>query len=341
MTAFENSHCSPEQAEGYLADTCSDGEPCAPSSGNPTPLLYLPPDRMKAFSRLSRYGMTFKLLTEDRGAALLTWYREGFHVRISATPEREQGLPESAAECGSTWHGSLARYDPATRSWRTHQYSLLGDLELYSETWPRWGTMRNGACWERSMPGHLTTGSESGYWRTPTAHDWKNTGHCSQLYLSDQVRPEQIKNPLKPAPTPSGMWPTATCADAFTDKLESSQQKENSMHSVNLSQAVKMWPTPICQDAKGKESSPSQAHKVNELAIAASQSVGGGSLNPDWVEKLMGWPKNWTRLGPMDGRTEHPALPPASQPEPTASKPSGTDKSHSAPHLLGQLFIPE
>lgn len=34
--------------------------------------------------------------------------------------------------------------------------------------------------------------------------------------------------------------PTPTVADTFTDKLKSSQQKDGSMHSVNLSQAVHM-----------------------------------------------------------------------------------------------------
>lgn len=35
------------------------------------------------------------------------------------------------------------------------------------------------------------------------------------------------------------MFPTPTVSDIFTDKLASSQQKEGSMHSVTLPQAVK------------------------------------------------------------------------------------------------------
>jgi hypothetical protein len=132
----------------------------------------------------------------------------------------------------------------------------------------------------------------------------------------------QAKHGYK-ANTPSGLWPTPTCADAFTDKLKSAQQKEGSMHSVNLSQAVKMWPTPLCQDAKGKEHSPSQQHKVNELAIAVSQSAGGGQLNPTWVEWLMGWPLQWTSMEPMKAR-KFRAWQRAFQSVPTASKPSAT-----------------
>ena len=36
------------------------------------------------------------------------------------------------------------------------------------------------------------------------------------------------------------MFPTPTASDIFTDKLTSSQQKEGSMHSVTLPQAVRM-----------------------------------------------------------------------------------------------------
>jgi len=153
---FENWRSSQGPEAVSLAESCSDGKPSVQSNGSLTPLLYLPPDRMKAFSRLSRYGMTFRPLTEDLGADLLTWYLAASHAKTSAQPEREQASPESAAGCGRTWRGSLARYDPGSCSWRTAQCSLHGDLALFSETWPRWGTMRNGESskqqtWEQTM----------------------------------------------------------------------------------------------------------------------------------------------------------------------------------------------
>jgi hypothetical protein len=143
---------------------------------------------MKAFSRLSRYGMTFKPLTEDLGAALLTWYLGASRAKISAQPEREQASQESAVGCGRTWRGSLARYDHDTSSWRTAQYSLLGDLELYSETWPRWGTMRSGECSEQSMPEHLTEENGFGY-SLPTPTKSQSNGTCSKrFHMSEDYR---------------------------------------------------------------------------------------------------------------------------------------------------------
>ena len=65
----------------YLADTSLDGEPSAPLSGNLTQQAYCAPDKMTGFSRLSRFGMTYKPLTASRGEELLTLYRAGFHAK--------------------------------------------------------------------------------------------------------------------------------------------------------------------------------------------------------------------------------------------------------------------
>ena len=296
-----------------LEESSSDGNASAQLNGNHTPLLYLPPDRMKAFSRLSRFGMTFRPLTDDHGEDLLTWYREAFLARTSAQPGKEQASQASGVECGSTWLGSLAKFDRATCSWRTAQCSLLGDLTLFSETWPRWGTMRNGECSERLMPELHTDVNESGLWRTPTAHDWKNTGNCSQLYLSDQVRPHQIKNPKKPK-----VFPTPTVLDATMSAKGKAGAK--GMHSVQLSHiansgALMAEDWQAAQDAMRANGELSMAERKlvptpsrkgldgwsNSRKAAKSRGTfeSGGALNPDWVEMLMGWPKTWTILEPM------------------------------------------
>ncbi len=70
--------------EEYLGDTFSDGEPSAPLSGNNTQQAYCAPDKMTKFSRLSRFGMTYKPLTESRGEELLTLYLAGFPAKTLA-----------------------------------------------------------------------------------------------------------------------------------------------------------------------------------------------------------------------------------------------------------------
>ena len=75
--------------EEYLAENCSDGELCALLSGNPTPQVFLPPDKTTRFWKLSQYGMTCSPLMDDRGAELLTLFRAGFLARTLVQPEKE------------------------------------------------------------------------------------------------------------------------------------------------------------------------------------------------------------------------------------------------------------
>jgi hypothetical protein len=148
--------------------TSLDGEPSVPSSGSPTPLAYLQPDRTTAFSRLSRFGVTFAPLTESLGRDVLTWCLEDSLARTSALPARAPGSTASAAECGSTWPESLARFDPASCSWRTPQLSLLEGLDECLETWPRSGLMLRGECYPLKTLEHPTDESEFGSLPTPS-----------------------------------------------------------------------------------------------------------------------------------------------------------------------------
>ena len=165
----------------YLGESCSDGEQSVQSNGNLTQLAYLSQDKMTDFSRLSRFGMTFKPLTENRGEELLTLYLAGFHAKTSVQPEKAQELTESEAECGEKWRGSFTKYDPDSRSWKTHQCSLAGDLDEFSETFPRWGLMRDGECWEQQTLEQTIRGIESGsLLPTPMCHNSKEGAFPSE-----------------------------------------------------------------------------------------------------------------------------------------------------------------
>ena len=76
--------------EEYSGGNSSDGEQCALLSGSPTPQVFLPPDKTTRFWNLSRYGMTCKPLTENRGEELLMLFRAGFRARTSVQQEKEQ-----------------------------------------------------------------------------------------------------------------------------------------------------------------------------------------------------------------------------------------------------------
>ena len=196
-------HYSQALVAAYSAANSSGGQPSAPSSGNLMPLLYCAPGRMKAFSRLSRFGMTCKPLTEQLGADVLTWCLAVSHAKTLAQPERAQESTESAAECGRTWRESFARWDRDSLSWKTPQCSLLEGLDEFSETWPRWGMMRDGACSAQLMPEHLTIGTESGlseHWPTPTAHNAKEQDSPAEATLNTPTLCHQARGGDKTQP---------------------------------------------------------------------------------------------------------------------------------------------
>ena len=269
--------------EEYSVDICSDGELSVQSSGSPTQLAYCALDKMTKFSRLSRFGMTFKPLTENRGEELLMSYLEDFRARTLVLPEKEQESRENEAECGEKWHALLGKYDRNTRSWKTAQCSLFEDLELSLETWPRWGLMRDGECWEQQTLVQTTNEKESGLWLTPSTVDIptrsaesmekrleyrKKIGRngVTAGCLSEQVEWSGKGQPIgyitkETWPTPrsfSAMAATITPESAWNEKRKS-----------NLETIVgqRFWPTPTSHMAK-ETNAPSE-HKRNTPTLTA------------------------------------------------------------------------
>ena len=248
--------------EEFLGENCLDGEQSAPLSGNPIQQAYCAPDKMTDFSRLSRFGMTYKPLTATRGEELLMSYRAAFHVPTSAQLEKEQELMEKPLECGEKWRGSFVKYDPDSSLWRTHQCSLLGDLDEFLETWPQWGLMRDGECWEQQTLAQTIKGTESG--------------------LSENK------------------WPTPLTQDSYERSAWKiiAQANEGGKARMTLTRKVKYlekMPTPVARMWKDNGQSPSELNRNSETLATKA----GGQLNQTWVEWLMGWPLGWTDLKPL------------------------------------------
>ena len=317
--------------EEYSVDTYLDGEQSVQLNGNRTQQAYCAPDKMTVFYRLSRFGMTYKPLTVNRGEELLTLFRAGFLAKTSAQLGGGLALTESAAECGEKWHASFTKYSPDLRLWKTHQCSLLGDLEPFSETWPQWGLMRDGECWEQQTLAQTTRGTGFGLWATPAASDGQRGG-----MITGQSLPQMVNTPDK--------WPTPTVQDS--EQAGGKGCISSGKRGLSLHQATQLWPSPNARDWKDSGASQgnrkfpnlgtqvhwptprSADHKGATSADAMSKAAargfkpnlpeltaavsGGGKLNPTWVEWLMGWPLGWTDL-----------------------KPLAMDKSHSVPQQLG------
>lgn len=146
----------------------SDGKPCVLSSSTNTPEKSLSQDRTTDALIHSQSGTMSRPSTEDRGVDAWTSSLVDFHVRTSAAPARAQDLRANEAVSGTRWQESFAKWDHDSSSWKTPQCSLFGDLESFSETWPRWGIMRHGACFLPLMPELPIFERESGLLPTPT-----------------------------------------------------------------------------------------------------------------------------------------------------------------------------
>jgi hypothetical protein len=253
--------------EEYLGENFSDGEQSAPLNGNPIQQAYCAPDKMTDFSRLSRFGMTYKPLMESRGEELLTLFRAGFHAKTYPQPEKGQGLTESDQECGVTWRGWLAKYDPDTSLWRTAQCSLLEDWNESLATLPRSGMTRDGLLWELPMLEQTTKETESGS-------------------LQRHSLPTPTCNPHMPNKNANTTGPK--------NLVEVAQGKWEHL------MPQKMFPTPTCHNAKEGAYPAEFARNTPTLATHA-----GGKLNPTWVEWLMGWPLGWTDLKPLEMDKSH------------------------------------
>ena len=315
--------------EVFLEDTSLDGEQFAPLSGSNIQQAYCAPDKMTDFSRLSRFGMTFKPLTENLGEELLTSFREDFLAKTSPLLEKGQESMESDQECGEKWRGSFTKYDPDSCSWKTHQCSLLGDLEEFSETWPQWGLMRDGECWEQKTLEQNIRGTEFGLslLPTPTASmmpcegtvrimrkAWESgefTLEEASAVAGRDVRKSQGKVPMWPTPVKSES--NGSAAFKLTDAVEASLGKTMPKMQKNPHkwEEFRTWPTPVCQDSRHattRHLDPKNNYwksNLGEVVMSLEQPNTGGRLNPTWVEWLMGWPLGWTDLKPLEMDKSH------------------------------------
>jgi len=258
-----------------LGENFSDGEQSAPLSGSNTQQAYCAPDKMTGFSRLSRFGMTYKPLTESRGEELLTLYRAGFPAKTSQLQEKEMVLTEKEAECGEKCHGLLARFDPNMHLWRTVQCSLLEDLNESLQTLPQWGMTVGGELYLLPTLVQNINENEFGLWLTPTA---TNISSRSQEAMNHRIKWRESSGRKTVPP----------------GNLAEQIMLSGEIPCVDMKKPT-MWGTPKAQDSRHALRDRGKGN----LGEQVSGLHNGGKLNPTWTEWLMGWPLEWTDLKPL------------------------------------------
>ena len=150
--------------------------------------------------------------------------------------------------------------------------------------------------------------SDTKMWPTPNASDSKQ----ANMKDDHDLKKGYLRGVVKMWATPNTMdfLPARDAADCSTNQ----KNREGRKRSGNLREQVvhpEMWPTPNASDYKGARSPEAIKNSGrNPLTNSLKDHVGAtnpaekgklaGSLNPTWVEWLMGFPTGWTDLKPSE-----------------------------------------
>lgn len=150
-------------------------------------------------------GQTYPSTTTSEPSSLQqqTLFAEVSHAKTSVSRARAQDWRARAAVYGRSSPELLAKYDRASRSWRTFQCSLDGECPVFSETWPRSGMTRNGIAYQLPPLVPLTSETACGLLPTPVTVD-------SGAFFNRSASAGAKKRPTLGAMAKHGLWPTPT-----------------------------------------------------------------------------------------------------------------------------------
>ena len=209
----------------------------------------------------------------------------------------------------------LAKWDRDSLSWKTSQRSLLVELETFSERFPTSGMMRSGELFERPTSEHRTEGSASSLWPTPDAGAF-NSSESVESFEARRARIMATGINGNGMGTPLGIavkqWPTPTTSEAT-----GAGRAATTTGGDNLRTAVSSWPTPTTEGNRNKAGLSAKSGDGLQTVVRAEQPSEPKTLNPAWVEQLMGFPSGWT-----DGPPARANRKPNGKPRARAKKPT-------------------
>jgi DNA (cytosine-5)-methyltransferase 1 len=261
---------------------------------------------------------TFGCGTHPSGPAEWTAFMRGFLARTLARLAEASASVEQSLGSGQRLCVWPVSFDRVTSSWRTQQLSLDGALTLYSETWPRSGSMRNGACYPRPQLALRIVENGGGVWQrgertipTPRNNDARKgcdfDAQCPRNGLAGYAK--MVPTPRAEDSQQTGahrgspdtltsfirMWPTPRAANPgsrLNCKGGKILQEEVEIAEGLRHRCKQKWPTP-----RASTGGPDSKRAMTDGATGPRlQATVGGALNPTWVEWLMGWPLGYSVL---------------------------------------------
>ena len=217
----------------------------------------------------------------------------------------------------------LNKLDPLIAFTKTYMGTSPWDLTRYSLQWKTLTTKRGHLLFRLQVSEQGTKGTESGSsvktWATPTTMDslpprsaeatkrmqeGARKGRKRPSNLREQVDPKTME--MYPTPTTKGFGHASEGQTMiFRKKVERGELSENEAQSMMNGVTLRpprmekwdypkkeMFPTPSAnEDAAGRPGGKMQKMLGNHPSVRDQSS---GTLNPTWVEWLMGYPTGYT-----------------------------------------------
>jgi len=142
-------------------------------------------------------------------------------------------------------------------------------------------------------------------WRTAQCLLFEDSTECLETLprwgttrngeLWERTMPEHLTSE-----TASGSWPTPTSRD-HKGPGPNGRWREGKLQLDTLDRAVQRWPTPRTPSKSGGGTGLDGGSGARAMMSEKDRKeLTGGTLNPPWVEWLMGWPIGWTDLNALE-----------------------------------------
>ena len=231
----------------------------------------------------------------------LTLFAADIHASLSPQPGSDEARKMTATS-GQNLIGSWLNSGP------------LGSLERMLLGTSAWASMTCFLTWrDKVTPAERllfqlapltprTDETEFGLWPTARAADGKGAVNPSAAQKSVE-RGFSPNLPEVVTAQNAGLWPTPRSCSAMTANI-TRKTAQRTMGNLEERVAKTLWPTPTTRDYKGgrkpealEASGRGATNSLNDALTCQGQH---GSLNPTWVEWLMGFPEGWTDLKPSE-----------------------------------------
>lgn len=268
------------QSEGSLSQlNGQDSEPSHSASETNGAIGYC-----KKTLETSQSSTTSEISTEQNSQGLL--FSQGdflaSHSLVPASDEARRMTASSGQRCSALYRkqsqlGSLVR---------TLLESSIWNSKIVVLTWKPKVTKSSRLLFQLAPSTPRT--DETGFGLSP---DGQTTFHTPNTNGLDGGSNNRRALEKKMWPTPDASQRGARSQELVVNQSTVKRRESGQIRGMDLQTAVKMWPTPTAHTSK-ETNAPSESNR-NSPTIASRV---GGQLNPQFVEYLMNYPKDWTKV---------------------------------------------